>query len=66
MCERTHAITLPAVMEHHWRDRTIVLAAVATATLFAGTPAANLLVAGTCIVSAKTGTTVETFSNQDY
>lgn len=47
--DRTGAITLPGVMATHWRGRTAVVAAVVTASLFAGTLAANLLVVGTVL-----------------
>jgi|GEM_PF-5870482 len=46
MSDRAGAITLPAVMDDYWSDRTQSLAAFATASLFTGTLAANLLVVG--------------------
>lgn len=46
MGDRTAAITLPAMMDAHWGDRTQALAALVTAGLFTGTMAANLLVVG--------------------
>lgn len=42
----TDAITLPAVLERYWSARTRALAALVTASLFAGTLAASLLVVG--------------------
>jgi Na+/proline symporter len=46
MSDRTGAITLPAMMDDHWSDRTQTMAALVTAGLFTGTLAANLLVVG--------------------
>lgn len=43
------AITLPALLARDWRARTRVVAALITASLFAGTLAANLVAAGTVL-----------------
>jgi SSS family solute:Na+ symporter len=46
MSDEVGAITLPAVMDRFWSDRTKLLAALITAALFTGTLAANLLIVG--------------------
>jgi Na+/proline symporter len=49
MSDQQGAITLPALLEEYWSDRTKVLAAVITAGLFIATLAANFLAAGTIL-----------------
>lgn len=47
--DREAAVTLPALMGRYWGDRTVVLAALVTVSLFTGTLSASFLVVGSLL-----------------